>query len=137
MAPPRVPPGKVGGEQGAEQGAEAAAKKQKGTLFAFVTKHAAPPAKIAATRKPHLNTYTPKKPPPKPIAQQPGSKAGLGRGGSKRKQGSRKNDVSEQTLHKRVKENPGHHLRVSAGQLYCGACNKNIGSSKQERRVAH
>ena len=65
------------------------AKRQKslvdGSLRSFVTKHAPPPAKIAASRK--SNAYTPKK----PIAEQPARQ--VGRGASLHKNGARVNDV--------------------------------------------
>ena len=104
------------------------AKRQKsfvdGSLRSFVTKHAPPPAKIAASRK--SNAYMPKK----PIAEQPSRK--VGRGASLHKNGARVNDVSHATMNKRLKEHPGQGLRLVGGQIFCAACNCNVGSSKQD-----
>ena len=36
-----------------------------------------------------------------------------------------------ETLAKRPKQFPGNHLKVANGQLWCGACFKNIGSGKK------
>jgi len=95
-----------------------------GNLMAFVTKHAPPAAKIAASRKSHA--YTPKK----SIAEQPSRS--VGRGASTHKNGARKNDVMQATMNKRIKEHPGQGLRLVGGQIFCAACNCNVGSSKQD-----
>ena len=39
-----------------------------------------------------------------------------GRGGSKKKNGGRANDVKPETLSKRVREHPGHHLKRQGGE---------------------
>jgi len=62
----------------------------------------------------------PKLPPPK------------GKKTSNRKQGTRKSDVSPATMKLRLQEFPGNKLRIEGGQLFCGACNGNIGSGKTE-----
>ena len=104
------------------------AKKQKtladGNLMAFVTKNAPPAAKIAASRK--TGAFTPKK----TIAKQP--PPSMGRGASTHKNGARKNDVTPRTMNKRIKEHPGQSLKLRGGQIFCAACNCNVGSSKQD-----
>ena len=60
--------------------------------------------------------------------------AHLKKRGSLKKQGTRKNDVKLETLKKRPSEYPGNGFIVSAGQLFCSGCHKNIGSSKQAAR---
>ena len=105
-----------------------AAKKQatgaQGSMLAFMTKHAAPKAAIATPRKQVVITP----PPPKKLP----NRNAKGRGPSKKKQGSRANDVKNpKLLDKRIEEHPGHLLRKTAGQLFCGVCQINIGSSKQ------
>ena len=50
---------------------------------------------------------------------------------SKKKQGSRKTDVSAKTLRQRPNEFPGQGLRVLNGQLFCEPCSRNVGSGKQ------
>eukprot|EP00966_Prymnesium_polylepis_P045707 1058131-Prymnesium_polylepis.1 len=110
----------------APEAAEPAAKKQKlqPTLLSFVSKHAPPAARIATERKVNLSTYKPKEEASAPVRNT------AGRGPSKKKNGGRKNDVTAKTLHKRVSEHPGHKLRPSCGQLYCGTCGHNIASGK-------
>ena len=98
------------------------------SMLDFVTKHAPPAAAVASARKVTVRNVW-----PKAIAKKP-LRAGKGRGGSKKKQGTRKNDVSAKTLLKRVAEWPGHMLKACGGQLWCGACGKNIGSAKQDVR---
>ena len=110
-----------------EEEAPAAKKKAtgaQGSMLAFMTKHAAPKAAIATPRKQAVITPpAPKKLPNRNVK---------GRGPSKKKQGSRANDgKNPKTLDKRIEEHPGHLLRKTAGQLFCGVCQINIGSSKQ------
>ena len=104
------------------------AKRQKtwadGNMMSFVTKHAPPAAKIAAPRK--TAAFVPKK----TIAKQP--PPSMGRGASKHKNGARKNDVAPKTMNKRIKEHPGQSLKLQGGQIFCAACNCNVGSSKQD-----
>jgi ribosomal protein L6P/L9E len=53
-----------------------------------------------------------------------------GRGASKKKNGSRKSDVSAQAVRLRVEENPEQGLEVLHGQLFCAPCSTNVCSSK-------
>ena len=112
---------------------EKPAKQQKSMLFgsmlSFVTKHAPQQAKIAAVRKSSAGSaYTPRK----PIAEQPARQ--VGRGVSKKTNGSRVNDVKPDTMKERIKEHPGQHLKIMGGQLWCDACKCRVGSGKQEAR---
>jgi len=56
---------------------------------------------------------------------------GAGRGSSKKKNGARMNDVSADTIAKRLSEFPNDKLKVIAGQLWCNVCKCNVGSGKQ------
>ena len=57
-------------------------------------------------------------------------KAPVGLRRSTKKQGTRKSDVQPKTLKERVTQFPNDHLSIRAGQLFCEACNRDIGSSK-------
>ena len=52
-----------------------------------------------------------------------------GRGSSKHKNGGRRGDVKPGTLSKRLTEFPTHFLKITADQLFCEACSRNVGSS--------
>ena len=56
------------------------------------------------------------------------------RGVSMKKQGARKHDVKPDTLKKRLLDFPDQFLLVQGGQLYCGACNTNVGSCNSDAR---
>ena len=90
-----------------------------GSMDAFVTKHAAAPARIATERKVNFLKLSKKKPPP------------VGAKCSSKKQGGRVADVTKLTLSKRLKEHPNDCLMILDGQLFCAACGDNVGSAKQ------
>jgi hypothetical protein len=50
------------------------------------------------------------------------------------KSGARKHDVKPETLKKRLLDFADQFLQVQGGQLYCGACCTNVGSSKSDAR---
>ena len=55
-----------------------------------------------------------------------------GRVSSIKKQGARKHDVKPETMKQRLMDFPNQFLQVLGGQLYCGACSTNVGSSKSD-----
>jgi len=57
-----------------------------------------------------------------------------GRGSSIKKQGARKHDVKPETMKQRLMDFPNQFLQVLGGQLYCGVCCTNVGSSKSDAR---
>ena len=77
-----------------------------------------------------------KKPEPRELDAEPRklklNKPPVGARGSKRKQGSRKDDVAQKTLRGRPAGFPGEGLSVKSNQLYCGFCSRNIASAKQK-----
>eukprot|EP00966_Prymnesium_polylepis_P036232 840218-Prymnesium_polylepis.1 len=64
----------TGIEEEEQEAAPSAKKQANGSMLAFVTKHAPPPAKIASERKVPVSKYQPKK----PVNVQPNSHAGGG-----------------------------------------------------------
>eukprot|EP00967_Tisochrysis_lutea_P112039 scaffold176642_cov24-Tisochrysis_lutea.AAC.1 len=95
------------------------------TLFAFVQRHMPPASHINKKRKVALSRYEPKK------VRKMVNVNNQGRGVSNKKNGGRSNDVSQETMSKRVSEWPGHMLKIVGKQLWCGVCRCNLGSSKQ------
>jgi hypothetical protein len=56
-----------------------------------------------------------------------------GRGSSKHKNGARRADVKPETLTIRLNEFPTHFLKITACQLFCEACSRNLDQCKQCR----
>jgi hypothetical protein len=55
-----------------------------------------------------------------------------GRGSSKHKNGARRADVKPETLTKCLNDFPAQFLKITAGQLFCEACSRNVGSSSDD-----
>ena len=112
---------------------EPAQKKQRGSIFAFVTKRADQESTLPA----ELQDLFGKRKQEAALVGRERKMATLaksrkvGRGNSTKKNGGRKNDVSAQTAKKRIGEHPGHKLQFVGGQVWCGLCKCNIGSGKQ------
>ena len=133
---------------GDDDSAEVEEEKVAPSIMDFIRKHAPPAAKIAKPRKPELYKYKSESAIKKQQKQQQQKEQPLevrndsGRGGSVRKHGGRVNDVKAATMKLRLDENPNQTLNLIAGQLFCKACARNIGSSKQAaadhcKRVMH
>ena len=95
------------------------------SILNFISKNTPAAAKVAAPRKPGLETKK--------------RKAGVeidkvrnvhGRGQSVKKQGTRLNDVKPETLKLRLSEHTGQPVSIKHGQLFCEACVRNVGSGK-------
>ena len=79
----------------------------------FAKKFQSPVSKIEKTRKKDLRQVS-------------------DRGVSLKKQGARNHDVKPETMIQRLLDFPNQFLQVLGGQLYCGACCTNVGSSKSD-----
>jgi hypothetical protein len=94
---------------------EASSKKAKSNMTAeqetFLQKFKAAPSKVDKPRKLALRHDE-------------------GRGSSKHKNGARRADVKPETLTKRLNDFPDQFLKITTGQLFCEACSRKVGSSK-------